>query len=284
MEVDGDRPRRLPQHPPPPQRQDDGAQPVLHGPPPQRAALVELAHGQGAPRRRRQGLPDRDHAQQRRVRHVGSDVGPAEARVGVERPRPRHVRRDQGRARSPADAQSPQDLPVVEGTAPGHLGAGWRGRSRPRADVGEGPRAAPRPGRGADRHPHDGPALHRPVQRELDHEPDPRHVPGPRVLLQPVPGPPARARGRRAHHEPPDAVGVPPGAPPELHRLLRAGARRLDRPQGDRAEVRGAVRQRRVVPPPVPDLVRLPRRPPVLHVVLGRARARPPRPGHRRRG
>ena len=29
---------------------------------------------------------------------------------------------------------------------------------------------------------------------------------------------------------PPDAVGVPPGAPPELHRLLRAGAGRDDRP------------------------------------------------------
>ena len=40
------------------------------------------------------------------------------------------------------------------------------------------------------------------------------------------------------------------------------------------AELREGVRRGRVVPPPVPDELRLPRRPPVLHVVLGRARAR----------
>ena len=57
---------------------------------------------------------------------------------------------------------------------------------------------------------------------------------GPRVLLQPLPGQAAGARGRGAHHEPPHAVGVPPGPPPELHRLLRAGAGRDDRPGRDR--------------------------------------------------
>ena len=43
------------------------------------------------------------------------------------------------------------------------------------------------------------------------------------------------------------------------------------------AKFEKAVRHRPLVHPPVPDLARLPRRAPVLHVVLGRARARPPR-------
>ena len=115
-------------------------------------------------------------------------------------------------------------------------------------------RPAPGAGRGPDRHPDDGPALHLPLQRELDHEPDPRDVPRARLLLQPLPRQAAGARGRRAHHEPPHAVGVPPGAPPELHRLLRAGAVRDDRPARDRGEVRGAVRRGRVVPPPLPHV------------------------------
>ena len=40
--------------------------------------------------------------------------------------------------------------------------------------------------------------------------------------------------GRRADPVPPGAVGVPPGAPPELRRLLRRGAGRDDRPGGHR--------------------------------------------------
>ena len=43
------------------------------------------------------------------------------------------------------------------------------------------------------------------------------------LLLQPLPGQATGARGRRGDHEPPDAVGVRPGPPPELHRLLRTG-------------------------------------------------------------
>ena len=42
----------------------------------------------------------------------------------------------------------------------------------------------------------------------------------------------------------PTPVGVPPRAPPELHRLLRAGARRHDRPRRDRGEVREAASPR----------------------------------------
>ncbi|MEZ5230302.1 MAG: lysophospholipid acyltransferase family protein [Acidimicrobiales bacterium] len=63
-------------------------------------------------------------------------------------------------------------------------------------------------------------------------------------------------------------TGVPPGAPPQLHRLLRAGAGRDHRPGRDAAQVRKAVRRRRVVSPPLSHQLRLPRGPPVLHVVL----------------
>jgi lactate racemase len=48
-------------------------------------------------------------------------------------------------------------------------------------------------------------------------------------------------------------------------------------PGNDRVEVRAAVRHRPLVHPPVPQQLRLPRRPPLLHVVLGGARAGPPR-------
>ncbi len=59
----------------------------------------------------------------------------------------------------------------------------------------ERPRPATGAGRGPDRRAHDGAALHLPLQRELGDEPDPGHVPGPRVLLQPLPGE-ARSSGR----------------------------------------------------------------------------------------
>ena len=52
LEEHGHRAGQLPQPAPPPQRPDHAAQPLVHGPPPQRAALVELADGQGAARRR----------------------------------------------------------------------------------------------------------------------------------------------------------------------------------------------------------------------------------------
>ena len=48
-------------------------------------------------------------------------------------------------------------------------------------------------------------------------------------------------------------------------------------PGHHRGEVREGVRHRSLVHPPVPDLARVPRRAPVLHVVLGRPCARPHR-------
>ena len=74
---------------------------------------------------------------------------------------------------------------------------------------------------------------------------------------------------------PPGAVGVQRDPPPELCRLLRGGARRDHRPQADRGDVRRALCAGPVVHPPVPDVARVSRRAPVLHVVLGGARPRP---------
>ena len=70
--------------------------------------------------------------------------------------------------------------------------------------------------------------------------PVPRHVHGARVLLQPLPGRPARARGRRDDLHAPGHARVPPGPPPLLRRLLRGGAGRDDRPGRDRAALREA--------------------------------------------
>ena len=50
---------------------------------------------------------------------------------------------------------------------------------------------------------------------------------------------------------PPGAVGVQPDPPPQLHRLLRRGAARDHRPEGDRGDLRGAVR------PPTPGTAHL---------------------------
>ena len=168
----------------------------------------------------------------------------------------------------------PADLPLGEGAPPDDLGAGRRGRGRARADHRQRLAPAGRGGRGPDRHPHHGPALHLPLQRQLDPQPDPRGLPRARLLLQPLPGQAAGPRGRRAHHDPPHPVGVQPGPPPELHRLLRAGAERDDRPDRDGRAVRGVLRHRPLVHPPLPHRPRLPRGPPVLHVVLVRARPR----------
>ena len=83
---------------------------------------------------------------------------------------------------------------------------------------------------------------------------------------------------------PPHPVGVQPGPPPQLHRLLRAGAGETTDPDEMSKRVRGVLRHRPVVRPPLPDGPRLPRRPPLLHVVLVRPRPRAPGRGdHRRR-
>ena len=92
---------------------------------------------------------------------------------------------------------APRRLPQVHGAVRDHRRAGRRGRARARGHARARRRPAgrrrPRPGG----HRHRRVALPRPVQRGLGPEPDPRHVHGARVLLQPLPGRAARARGRR---------------------------------------------------------------------------------------
>ena len=100
------RPRVVQVHQAPPQRQDDDPLALLHGPQALRDALLGLADGpahQGA----RQGLPDRDDAQQRRLPEALRL--PAEARVGVVGQGPghdaRHAPRAVGRAAEAASTR-----------------------------------------------------------------------------------------------------------------------------------------------------------------------------------
>ena len=247
-----------------------------------RAAHRQLADGPADPRRRGQGLPDRDHPQHRHL--PGCVPVPAEARVGVEgqgpprlprpppRPstgcRPRYARQIFHSVKAPHRMTSVQagEVEAVHAVTTANV---WEQQGV----VGRGP----------DRHPDHGPPLHQPLQRQLDPQPDPGGLPRPRLLLQPLPGQAAGARGRRADHDPPDPVGVQPGPPPELHRLLRAGAEPRPPTRRHVGAVRGGLRHRPVVHPPLPDRPRLPRGPPVLHVVLVRPRPRAPRRGHHRR-
>ena len=119
------------------------------------------------------------HAQQRHVRPGRADVDPGRSASGSGPPAtgPRSSRMQAGLERmSPQDP--PQDLPDAgrRPTASRRCTAGAVDAGA-RADAAALLRPAPRRGRGPDRHPHDGPALHLPVQRQLDHEPDPRDVP-----------------------------------------------------------------------------------------------------------
>ena len=108
------------------------------------------------------------------------------------------------------------------------------------------------------------------------------HCLGLGVPVQPLPEQAGRPARRRDDHVPPRAERVPPGAPPVLRGLLRGGPHRDHRSFNDRVQVRGALRDRSLVHPPVPEELRVSRRASVLHVVLGSARAR--LPGRRDRG
>ena len=87
---------QLQEPPPPPQPPDHAAEPVVHGPAPLGAPLVQLAHGPAHRRQRGHRLPDRDHPQQR---HLPDGLRlPAEAGVGVGGQGPARLR---GRVQGP---------------------------------------------------------------------------------------------------------------------------------------------------------------------------------------
>ena len=136
-------------------------------------------------RLRREGLPDRDDAEHR---HVPVAVRlPRQAGVGVVAEGPGDVRRHGQVAVAGTDPAGPQDPPLDRGAAPDDEHPGRRGRGRAPPHDRARLRPAPRRGPGPDRHPDDGHPVHLPVQRQLDHEPDPRDVHGARVPVQPLP-------------------------------------------------------------------------------------------------
>jgi hypothetical protein len=141
-----------------------------------------------------------------------------------------------------------------------------------------------RRGRGPGRHPHHRHPLHLAVQRQLEGaQPAARAGDGARLLLPHVPGQAGAARRRRPHHRAPVLGQVRPGPPPELHRVLQPPAARDHGQLHAREEVPGRVRLQPELRRDVPARQRLPRRPPVLHVVLGPARPRAGVAGDRRR-
>ena len=171
----------------------------------------------------REDLPDRDHAQHRHLPVRRSPSCKSASGSGTLRDRATFAATSQSLGRVPPRLAR-QIFHSIESPARHDLGAGRRGRGRPRHHDGERVEAAGGRRAGPDRHPHPGAALHLPLQRELDHEPDPGGLPRVGLLLQPLPGQAPGARGRRADPAPPDPSRVPPRPPPELHRLLRAGA------------------------------------------------------------
>ena len=198
---------------------------------PQRAAQEHLADGQGARRSSVDDLPDRVDDQHRHVPGPFDFLRKREWEWNAE-DRASYLATTTS-LNAHAQPRRRKIFHSIEAPYADDERAGRRGRGRARAHARARVPPAPRRGRGPDRHPHDGHPVHLSLQRELDHEPDPRDVHGARLPLQHVPRQAAGARGRRGDHDPPDAARVPPGAPPELHRLLRAGAGRHHRPARD---------------------------------------------------
>ena len=140
----------------------------------------------------------------------------------------------------------------------------------PRGDDPQRLRPAAGAGRGPDRRADDGAALHLPLQRQLDHEPDPGDVPGARVLLQPLPGRPLVREGGVLIMSHPTPWEFHPVHHPSYIDFFEQVLAETTDPVEIEAKYEKELRRGRVVHPPVPDRVRLPRRPPLLHVVLGR--------------
>ena len=228
----GHRPGQLPQPAPPPQRRTRcSTVAVVHGP--AHAASCTTSNwrmGKVHPRRRAsrssRSRPRSTTTCSRRPVRL-----PAEARVGVDATDRATFLATQGGLERMPSRRAAQDLPVDGGAAPDDLGAGRRGRGRARA---RRPRTCYEqqlvPVEGQTDILTMGIPYICPYNVNSIMNPILVMCTRARLLLQPLPRQAAGARGRRADHDPPHAVGVPPGAPPELHRLLRAGAGRHHRP------------------------------------------------------
>ena len=123
----------------------------------------------------RQRVPDRDHPQQRHLPAAFAFLQKREWEWGAATALG-YLAASKALERTPA-ALGPPDLPLGQVPPPDDLGPGRRGRSRAQADHRQRLGPAGRGGRGPDRHPDHGPALHRAVQRELDPQPDPGGLP-----------------------------------------------------------------------------------------------------------
>ena len=271
------RPGRLREPEAPPQREHDAALEVVHGPAARataRSTTRVTRMGRVRPRRRGQGLPDRDHAELRDL--PVADGLPEQARVGVVARRTRRVMM----AAKKADGMAP---PRVRREFFRRIEAPYKVTG---INAGEVEAVHERTLENLHRQqlvevqgqsdivvfgmPYLGPynvnSILNPILvhclglgylfNMYRNQPLVREG-GVAILYHPVPW-----EFHTIHH-------------PELHRLLRGGPGRHDRPEGDRGALRGALRDRPLVHAPVPDVARVPRRAPVLHVVLGRARARP---------
>ena len=195
VEVDGHRAGQLPQPAPPPQPDDHGGQPQLHGP----APLASCTRATGGWAR---CCVDSGVKVFQIETTLNTDTFPApfdflRKREWEWSPKDRATYLGTAKSLSLAPTrlarkilhsiESPHQMTSVQA---GEVEAVHR------RDDGERLPPAPRRGRGADRHPDDGHPVHLPVQRQLDHEPDPRDVHGARVPVQPVPRQAARAGGR----------------------------------------------------------------------------------------
>ena len=111
----------------------------------QRAAQEQLADGQGDPRRGRQDLPDRDHAQHRHVPASRSTSCRSASGNGSPRDRALFVGSSKALARTPSRLAR-KIFQSIEGAAPDDERAGRRGRGGAREDDRE--RASPAARRG----------------------------------------------------------------------------------------------------------------------------------------
>ena len=101
---------------------------------------------------------------------------------------------------------------------------------------------------------------------------------GPRLLLQPVPGPAAAsARAASCIMTHPTPWEFNPVHHPSYIDFFEQVLSETTDPTEVADTLRGGLRHRPVVHPPLPDGPRLPRRPSLLHVVLVRPRPRAPR-------